>query len=494
MMLEVNYRELINEVDSLTKQGQRSQSLLLLEKIRKTLPPSEFLLDLARLAHRNSAFLLAMRILYPDIKRQQEGLTQLTPEVLAVYANSLLNIGARDEAEACIAKVGTHHEVLFVRALIDFSQWKYLEAIPKLQDYIKNKNLTPYRVLVGQVNLAASYVSLGRWNEARTLLNSLIESLKSEKETQLLLGNCYELYSQIEIFDRRFEDARKTLQMAFEILSSFHSRYLLYVKKWNGVLDLTNDNKNQMPLLQIRMEALNSRNWETVRDCDFHLARLTHNSTLMKRVYLGTPYKAFRKRLSEIYGVGVPQGNFYDYCPDNSLVDPKEINWDLRNRSALLKSGQTSLRLIQAMTLDIYKPPRMGQIFSSLYPTERFNPFTSPQRVRSTIFRFNEWSKQENNLYQIEINKGDFQFLGPREGGLRVRSIFQLKSKPNLQLQEFRKNYGGKSFATSDVASTLGISVRSSNTLIKYGCERKILRKISSSRSSRYLFNSNRKN
>jgi tetratricopeptide (TPR) repeat protein len=491
MTLE-RYKEFITEIDSLTKQGKRALSLQLLEKVRKTKPPSEITLDLAKLAHRNSAFILAMRILYPEIKAEQEGLGHTTNEVLATYANSLLNIGALDEARACTSKASSHPEILIVRAFIDFSQWKYLEAIPKLKDFIHSTGITSYRRLVGQVNLAASYISVGFWKEARALLDFVIDQLKTNKDGQLLLGNCYELYAQIEIQEKNFIQAKEKLELSYKILSSFHGRYLLYVKKWNSVLELIKNPENHNSLLQVRSEAQKLKNWETIRDCDFHLARLTNNRTLMNQVFLGTPYKDFRKRLTEIYQISVPNCNTYEYCPGDVLSKPQKIEWDLKDHSALLKSGQTGSLLIQTLTADIYKPPRMGQVFFSLYPTERFNPFTSPPRVRNSVFRFNEWSHETKSVFRIEIKNGDFFISGPTNSGLRIKNSLQIKSKTVLQLRQFRQIFGGKSFSSSDLAKTLDISIRSANNLIKFGCEKKILKKLSASRSSRFLFSSNR--
>jgi tetratricopeptide (TPR) repeat protein len=491
-MSDSSIKEELQQIDGLIKQGKRPQALALIETARKSKPSTAHALELARLAHRNSAYMLSLRILYPQIESDREGQTQASPDVLAAYANSLINIGALEEAKTCTAKVRLHDDTLFVRALIDFAQWNYADAIPKLLDFLKSKKIAPYRRLVGKVNLASAYISTQNLEKAQALLDQVIAALTEDPNGLLLLGNCLELYSQIEIQTKNFVEARNKLQRAHDILASFHGRYLLYVKKWNSILDLTENPKNSSPLLKVRAEAQSLRNWETLRDCDYHLAWITQNQELLNRVYWGTPYKSFRQRLEGTPNVQISASKKLEFLPDDLLQNPQHIAWDIQGTSRLSKSGVTVSALVQTLMKDIYKPPRMGLIFSALYPKEHFNPFTSAPRVRNTVFRFNEWTAEEGIPFKLVIERGDFRLYGSTGSGIRTISSLGTKTKSNLQLREFRKQFGSKSFSSKDVAAVLCISVRSANSLIKEGCEKKVLKKVSASRSSRFLFSSHR--
>jgi tetratricopeptide (TPR) repeat protein len=491
-MSESSFQDRLQQIDSLIKQGKRLHALTLIEEARKDKPSARWALELARLAHRNSAYMLSLRILYPEIENDRDGRSSASPDVLSAYANSLLNIGALEEAKACIAKVRDHDEAIFVRALIDFAQWNYRAAIPKLIDYTKSQRISPYRRLVGQVNLASAYISEGDLVRARSLLDQVISALTHDPQGLLLLGNSLELFSQIEIQTKNWLEARNKLKRAHEILGSFHGRYLLYVKKWNSILDLLESPKNTSSLLSVRTEAQGLRNWETLRDCDFHLGWLTQSQELLRRVYWGTPYKPFRDRLIRMASLEISPARNLLFSPEDLLHDPLVIAWDVQGSARLSQSGSTVAVLIQTLLKDIYKPPRMGLMFSALYPKEHFNPFTSAPRVRNTVFRFNTWAAQKNIPFQCEIIKGDFVLRGPTGAGIRSLGSTKTKSKSGLQLQEFRRLFGSKSFSSRDLARVLGISVRSANLLIKEGCEKKRIKKISSSRSSRFLFSSHR--
>lgn len=74
-----------------------------------------------------------------------------------------MNIGALEEAKQCAQVAGNLNETRLIRAFIDFAHWNYEKALPHLYDYIRSPESTAYQVLVGQVNLAASLISLGRF-------------------------------------------------------------------------------------------------------------------------------------------------------------------------------------------------------------------------------------------------------------------------------------------------------------------------------------------
>ncbi len=488
--------DLIQQADALTKQGGRVHAFALIENILKMRPSPELLPSIARLANRNSAYVLAMRILYSEIQSEREGLAPARPETLAVYANSLLNIGAHEEARQCAKRGGGLNETRLIRAFINFAQWDYDKALVPLKEYILNPESSPYQVLVGRVNFAASLVSLGRFSEAEVFLLELLEDLKKDPNAKVLLGNSYELLSQVEIHQNKTLRAVQTLEKSQDVLAAFPGRYLLYVKKWRAILDLSIDPKNVSPLLKVKEEAQKLRNWETIRDCDFHLARLTDDQDLLTKIYLGTPYLGFRKRIENIYKIKPPPNQSFNFIPDRISTPPSQICWDLEDGKCLANAGVTVTALIQTMTRDLYRPPRMGLIFAGLYPEEKFNPLTSVQRIRSSVLRFNQWSKNLNTKFnfQIQIEKGDFFLRCPDSGvGLSVKIRKRALTNWQMNFKTFRKNYGAASFSSLDLAKHLKLTQKSATNLLKLGLEHQLLRKVDQGKATRYVFSDRKK-
>ncbi len=127
-------REKINELDLLTKQGKRLEVLNELKKLSRNKISSEFLPALARIA------------------------------------NSLLNLGAIEEATECAAKAGDNAESRLLRAFIGMAKWDYSDALSHLRKYVVSTELTDYQRSVGELNLSAALLSLGQYEEAEAHL------------------------------------------------------------------------------------------------------------------------------------------------------------------------------------------------------------------------------------------------------------------------------------------------------------------------------------
>src|SRR5690606_31131612 len=122
--------------------------------------------------------------------------------------------------------------------LINMAKWDYGEALAHLKKYISASTLAHYQQRAGSLNIAATLVSLGKLAEARVALSDLIKNISDGPASRLLLGNCFELLSQVAIHERNFGEAEKTLRTAHEVLNEFPGRYLLYVKKWESILEV----------------------------------------------------------------------------------------------------------------------------------------------------------------------------------------------------------------------------------------------------------------
>lgn len=488
--------QLIAHLDGLTKQGQRQQVLKELSRILKAGPSVALRPQLARLANRNHAYVLALRILHPIIRDDREGTAQAGNEALNIYATSLMWIGALEEAQECLHRIKGSTDALLTEAFVHFARWDYQKSMPVLLKYLNSSTISPYQKLVGQINLLAALIAVGNLKQAKEVFEPLEVELKSNPNYKLLYGNCLELRSQIAILENSYDTALIFLADSEKCLADQPGRYLLYVNKWRALAQLgisPNNPEARQALLKVKAEATDIKNWETIRDCDFHLARLDQDHQSLQRILLGTPYQGYHERVQSLFGISVAESKNLEYSPAQPGIKPERIGLDLNKISDNTFLNSTSWPLLQVMTKDIYKPPRMGVVFSSLYRKENFDPFTSPQRVRNSIFRFNDWAEENQCELKIRIENGDFRFIGPKEIGIVSTQRERPLESWQAALKVFKEQNNSKSFTTAELAKNLGVTPRSALYILQKAMASKKIQKIGSGKSSRYIFFSGRR-
>lgn len=488
--------QMLAHLDTLTQQGQKQTVLEELAKILKDNPTKSFLPQLARIANRNHAYVQALRILHPVIREDREKISQASPEALNIYATSLMWIGSLEEAEKCLQRIKGSAESLLTEAFICFAKWDYQKAVFILLKYINSSQISDYQKLVGQINLLAALIATGNLKQARVVSEDLMLILKENPNYKLLYGNSFELKAQIEILENSYEKALVSLSESEKSLTDQPGRYLLYVNKWRAIAQLglrPQDSIVQQSLLKVKQDALRLRNWETLRDCDFHEARLTENKKLLQRILLGTPYPAYHNRIQILFGIHLKDSRHLTYYPANPTVEAQQIGLNLDNISDNSFLSSTSWPLLQLMTKDIYRPPRMGVVFSALYGNEYFDPFTSPQRVRNSIFRFNNWATQQKNGFQIKILQGDFQLVGSEGIGVSCTQHKRPLDSWQAALKYFKMQNESRSFTSADFSKKLGITQRSALNILQKALVSKKIVKINQGRNSRYIFFSGRR-
>lgn len=488
--------EVLAKLDSLTKQGQRLLVLKELSRLIKSGLTSSIRPQLARIANRNHSYVLALRILHPLIREDREKMAEAGSEALNIYATSLMWIGALEESQECLHRIKGSTDALLTEAFVYFAQWDYIKSIPPLLKYINSSQTSPYQKLVGRINLLAAYIAFGDLKLAKDVFEPLIQELQSNPNYKLLHGNCLELRAQIAILDTDYKSALNFLGDSEKSLSDQPGRYLLYVNKWKAVCNLAlspQDSIAKESLLKVKDEALLLKNWETIRDCDFHLARLSENHDLLQRILLGTPYQGYHDRVQSLFGVSMSQSRRLEFCPSEPSTSPIRTGLDLNKISENAFLNSTSWPLIRLMTKDIYRPPRMGVVFNGIYGREYFDPFTSPQRVRNSIFRFNEWAEQNSCEFKIKIHDGDFKLVGAP--GLSILTTQRERPLDSWQaaLMFFKQQNESRSFSSSDLAKILGITQRSAVSILQKGLGSNKIQKIGKGRNSRYIFFSGRR-
>ncbi len=483
------FRKILQKLHLDTQQGFRSSVLFELNKINRSQIDIEQATAFSELAYRNNDFYLALKFLYRFFRSEKDYDSKLIIESnsLSAYAAALAGIGANNEAKIIFKTLNADVNSLLNYAFLLFSEWDYENSIPLITKFIKSQK-DEYKILVGRLNLVAAHIANGDLNEGELLLNDLQNDLFKNPNAFILTGNSFEIKSQIHLLNRQYKEARLSLTYATKYLDQGGSRYKLYVEKWKAVLDLEMNPKSESNLSKlnsIRCQALDLKNWETVRDCDFHLARILNNEELLQRILIGTPYSGYKKRIKKIYGIIEDPKIPLIYKPgfQNESSYLEKIDLDFSNIPRLLVQRPTSYKLLQILCRDIYKPPRMGTVFHSLYPKEYFNPFSSPARVRNSIKRFNNSMRSLSLDFKIKINSSHIQLHSESRNNIRFTQVSLQNSFFKIKDQFQHRHFNAKS-----ISKLLNVSKPTALKLILWGIDKSIIKKYGSGPNIYYRF------
>lgn len=449
----------------------------------------------ADIAVRAHAPLFALKSLHRFIFPENTFSEPATISEKMTYARALYHLSAVDDAIEILSSLDAklEPEVLFLRACAHIFNWNYDAAILDLKSYLNSNRITPYRRIVGQVNLVASLISIQDFTTA----NFLLDEIQNECRTHsyhLLLGNSYELRSQIEIFKGNYSEALVTLKIAESFLKTQGALYALYIKKWQAVAHClqspTPDNLAQLDL--VKQKATELSHWSTLRECDLFQAIATHNELLLRKIIMGTASEMYRQRARKLFKTDVIfRGHF-----DLKLLGPQTENYpEYRFNPHQKQAGRAALyekpllyKLFEALTTDFYQPSHISLLFKKVYPSEKFNPFTSPARVLQLLRRLDSWLLENKVPLKVRFKKSEFCLKALCHVSIHIQrgKKFSQCSAKNLQLEDLRNAIKEKSLSVDKIGKILNISDTSVRRLVAQGILTGEIKKLGSGRATLY--------
>ena len=413
-----------------------------------------------------------------------------TPPEIGEYAACLISLGAVSEGMDLLTEVDgrEYPESLLFRSFGFITEWNYAAAIRPLQDYLRVAS-SDYQRLVAHVNLSASLISEGLYADARRALD---ETQKGAQELRAhrLGQNCQELRAQLLVGSGEFQEAERYLDSAAWESAESSSLDQLLIRKWKAICLLNRiggDLRSASRRLDgVRADAIGNRYWEIVRDCDYHLATRTRDPELWNRLYFGTPFAGYRRRLMR------------EAPPEWHMAS--EYLWHLGPRSAAtfdlqelaedgirlpVKPGMLLARLLDLTTSDFYAPFRPGSLFSALFPGEHFNPSSSVARVHILMHRMRKILRPTS--LQIRWEGGSYRLASPKGVRVRIRAEPRFPSRMWALMRQLQERLGGRTFSARDASRALGISLRSANRVIGFGRAQSLLNRQGRGKSVRYL-------
>lgn len=489
-------QELLARLEELVRQGKGNLVRTELKRLRRSEIPREFFYQFSEVARRIDEPLLALQIMKPIIRAEIELSIPPNNKEKVAYATALITIGAYEEALEILSEVNSKNEpeTLLYRAFAYFGQWKYAEAIPYLIRFINSEKITDYRRLVVKVNLLACYISADNSELALNLARELLE-VTHKNSHWLLHGNTRELLAQLYIFSGQFAKAQIELDAAEKALSESQGMYLVFVKKWQLIVELlTNkDETIDAKVAMVRKSALANRHWETLREIDLFVALVEGNFEKMNEVLFGTPFTGYRKRAEKILGREIKLSNeisrSWGRDPEMrfSLMDSKVE--DLRTGKIInLRIPKSIFNFLTAISRDFYKPSSLGQVFSQVYPGEYFDPNYSPKKINNLVLRSRKIFKRHNLALRIEVLNQQYSLRISDKIDLRLRRISSLNHQKRADLSMLHGHFGVDSFSAQSAAKVLGLSKRTVHKLIEEEIKKSKIIKSGKGRSILYRF------
>jgi hypothetical protein len=463
-------------LEALIRSGNLAEAKRQFATISKTIKSLERKekLKYANFARRLGLVGWALKILNPIVRPANRFAEPASVEEQIEYAACLRTEGAPREALAILKTVDLQKfpAANFQIASCLISEWRYDDAIPFLKAYVSESQAPTYSVLVGKVNLLAAMIYESRHKEASELLGQLNGELDTAQHG-LLHRNVLELAAQLAVAKGDGSMALVYLQEASTLAKHApESVYALHIAKWTAVAHSLLSHEGLEELIEVRARGITIRHWETVRDCDFYIARVRNDREMLIHLYFGTPFASFRRKIIETLGPTEQIPQSYVWAGGGGI---QTRVFDLRSAAMTeggvgLEAGKVLHRFLVQMCSDFYRPTQLLSIFSSIFPGEYFT-LGAPNRIHQVIRRFRIWSEQNQVPLAIEKNRDGYnlRFTG-RFAILMSKEALALDER-ELTLTKLHASFVDGSFSARQAMEVLGVSQPTVHRLMTWAIE-----------------------
>lgn len=467
----------------------------LIASVKPSKIPRSLLARYASLVRRMGGVKYSTKLLNPIIRNIAN-----RPQVaeLIEYASCLTRLNLAKESLEILEKIKEEKfpEIHYEFAAAHVSNWDYQKAIPFFENYLKFPDLPPYKRVVGELNLGASYIYLNKFKEAKRSLERVYVTATRDG-FNLLAGNACELMGEIFIIEGDFKKALDYLDRAKIFLENTNSRYKLFVDKWLLIIKMLRERGSPESLKAfqaVRKVAAELYEWNTVQELEMFRAIATGDHEKILYCYYGTSYPELRKRIVCLWGKPIETSEVYDRKMGSGNAKKREVfdvatGKDL-NTGASLKPGQNLHRLMQALSMEVYFPYSTTKLYSLVFPNLHFNPVTSPQQIYEVIKRLNQWFKENNIPFFVDRNKGGYRLRTSQAYILRLKTNNVSLTKAEEFISRIKAAGIQTGFSISTVEEMLDIPRRSATRLLGDAVSSGLLTREGQTQATRYYFTS----
>lgn len=499
----------LQNIDLLIRQGNIFEARNRLKKINhKRIPPKERAFA-ARISWRIGLPNYGLHLLAPFVREQKS--VDVPAREIAEYASCLNAVGGNEEAERRLQEFlkenpGRNQNawVLMALAFVKISAWDYQSAyflLQKICNAPEKNDLSDYILNVAMINFLSTQISLQKWDEATETMRQLDERLATE-DYRRLRSNLRELKLQLLV-------GQKDYSSALQMLSGDSGKELqgpekIYFLKWKFIIETHTQTHINMDYYQkIRDMVVQAGHWEVVRDVDARFAIANKNDIFLKRVLYSSPWLSYRRHLLNLFKAPIVLDNIFSYyfwpesinkTADDGSASQEKISFDFLSgiirsggNEVRFKNGNASFRLLRILASDLYRPHSVGSIFCKLFPSEYFNPVSSPNRIHQAILALRDFLKHEGVPLKVENKGAAFRLITEQPVELLL-PWGASKGKLEDNIEMIKMAFSGSKFDIEDVVLKTKIHQKAVQRLLKKGFEEGLLKKTGKGRGTRYYF------
>lgn len=480
----MDWANAIQEFESKIRQGQGAEVKKSLGEISIQQVPRKHYLQICNIAVRAGLPDFALRLLDLEIKKDGFDRARLSVAEKAEYCGALVALGAYLEAHKILSAIplDEYPRSYLYSAFALFNQWEYLEAVPHLNLFL-SRNTDPYMDRVGRVNLCAALIFSQKFTEALDILLVLKKELQQSQQF-FLLGNVHELMSQCYLGLQEYDRCRTVLEQAQTLLERNGSYFDLFVKKWRAVLDLT-ENPSYSNLDSVRVQAVHLGHTETLRECDFFEGIIQEKDDLIRKVYFGSPFKSYRRKITDAVGLNKVQGDQFKWNLSGA-ASKNIIRADIP--VGLIAPNSILHNLQKIIFSDFYSSWRIATLFSKLFADEHYNVNSSNNRIFQLVHRWNTSAEESNTPLRIVSSNNSFRITATDDCSILVSREFKIESPLEAQLRILREHFQTQDFTAGEARTLLQKSQSHTSELLSSAQKDLGLCKIGSGRSTKYRF------
>ena len=476
----------VSQLDKLEEQIRTNSAPKLEELVRSHGAgkiPRPLLSRYANLIRRLGGTGYSLKLLNPIVRDENKN-----PSVAEIieYASCLSRLGLIDESIGLLDKIKhePQSEIQYELAAAYVAKWDYPSSLAYFKKYLNSKDLSIYKICVGEINIAAALIYTDELNKSESLLLELLIKVQKFK-FNLLIGNTLELLGEVAFIRGDFPRALQYFEESVRKVESSNPKYQLHLDKWKVIIRMLNEKGSKDSLKQfadVRKRVPQINDWHTIRELELFKAVATNDSHAILNLYFGTPYEEYRKRILSIWGKPIKINNFYDRQLGSGLKKKKDNIFDVAlgldfSTGSQLKPGQSLHRLLQILSTDFYEPFSTNKIFSMVFKDSFFNPITSPKQVYEVIRRLGEWFTKNKVPLIIVRSEGGYRLRATEIYKLRTHLKFEVRSKVDDFIFLLKSHGLTKNISVKMIVEKLNLAPRSVSRLLSGGVsERKLTR------------------
>lgn len=470
-----DWQRRLSEADTLIRAGQSAKAQVIVQRLAKLKVPRARVEEFSSIARRCNRWEISLGVLKPYIYPKVKSRAVVSDSERIEYALSLQRAGALQESMNILSRTEVRElpAATLGRAFAAMKQWDYGTARKELDEYLKHEaKISEYQAIIARVNRLAclGYEASAEFFDEFECLSPILSS----QTYRLLWANSQEILALRLLELGRYKETEERVQQALTMIGRNDGPYALLLQKYERVAQSLMRGSIE-ELLSFRKEALAAFDWETLRHLDYYATILQPDGHWAKRVFFGTPYAGFRRKLEALRAFS--EKDFVVVAGSKEKVfDP----WFPGSHE-----GDLVHRLLVLLLRDWYRPLSVGGIFAALHPEEKFDVDSSFARVRQLLKRATSWLKlidapvrfvAPNQLHALRLQAG---------AKIQVRKCDLVIEKNRFLFSRFADEVQNP-LSAQEWATKLNLSKRQTITLLNEAVEAGVIDKMGRGRYCTY--------